>query len=490
MAEKINPSIFRAYDIRGVVESDLTNETLALVGKAAGSFFRQAGAKTLVVGRDARCSSPSFQQSFISGVLSTGVDVIDIGEVPTPVMYFGVEHLQADGGAIISASHNPPEYNGVKLRRAHPVYGSEPVSGADIQQVYDIANREAFMTGQGVYHCTDVRDAYIQSVVSLLQLPDGFREPTTRPRVVVDGGNGVAGPIAARTIEAIGAEVIPLYIEPDGRFPNHHPDPLKPDNLRDLRAAVRQHGADLGLALDGDGDRLGVVDHHGEVVWADRYLIVLARYLLAQRKGAVVFDVKCSSVLADAITALGGTPVRWKTGYASISAKMRELNAVLGGELSGHTFATYPRHYYDDGTFAGAHLIRALCHIREEEAGQREGQDEQAHRIYPLADVLGSYPILPSLKDDRIRFTDDTKFAVVEHVRNHFAGQYPVTDIDGVRVDFGDGWGVVRASNTEPVITTGFEAATEERVHAIRAMMITVVNEFRQQTKEHTLTQS
>ncbi len=475
MLDAVNPAIFRAYDIRGVVDVDLTDETLMIIGRAVGTWIFGWDGKTCVVGRDARCSSPRFQEAFIEGLRKSGIDVIDIGQVPTPVMYFAVERLKTDAGVIISASHNPPEYNGVKLRRSHALYGSEPVSGSYIEEICQIANRGKFVEGNGTLTSYNVEDAYVQSVTSTLHLPPVYQTPGKQPRVVLDGGNGVAGPIGMRVLEALGAEVIPLYIEPDGTFPNHHPDPLKTENLRDLSAAVKAHQADMGLALDGDGDRLGVVDNHGAVVWADRYLIVLARYLLPKRAGAVVFDVKCSSVLADTVRQLGGTPVMAKTGYASISAKMREIDAILGGELSGHTFSTYPRHYYDDGTFAAAHLICALCHI-----GEEQPHHHPEDGMLPLAEALAQYPVLPSSKDDRIRFSDSTKFQVVDHVRQYFEGKYPLILVDGVRVDFGDGWGVMRASNTEPVITAGFEAVTEERLYEIRTMMIDVVETFRQ----------
>jgi phosphomannomutase len=456
----VNPAIFRAYDIRGLVDTDLADATLHLIGQAAGTFFRRQGGQTLVVGRDVRPSSPRFQQALIDGLRSTGINVINIGIVPTPVMYFAVEHLRTDGGIVISASHNPPEYNGVKLRRAEPHYGSEPFSSADIQEIGHIASTGTFAQGNGTLHQANLDDAYVQSVSSLLRLPAG-----KRPRIVLDGGNGVAGPLALRTLEAVGAEVLPLYIEPDGTFPNHHPDPLKAENLQDMIAIVRQQGADMGIALDGDGDRLGVVDGDGTIVWADRYLIVLARYLLAQRQAPVVFDVKCSTVLIDAIQSSGGTPVMWKTGYPNLSAKMRETNAILGGELSGHTITTYPGHYYDDGTFAGAHLLYALA---QPDFGGAS-----------LAQALAPYPVLPSLNEGRIPFPDDAKFRVVHYVYEQFASSYPVIDVDGVRVDFGDGWGVIRASNTEPAITTRFEARTQERVAAIRDIMLEAVEDFR-----------
>lgn len=475
MAGMVNPAIFRAYDIRGVVDLDLTSATLQTLGQAVGTFFQRtsppasgpsrpdqsAATPTLVVGRDVRPSSPAFQAALSAGLRSTGIDVIDIGAVPTPVLYFAVEHLRASGGVIVSASHNPPEYNGLKLRRAHPVYGSEPFSAVDIQELGQIATAGTFATGSGSQRQATVEAAYIQSVTNLLRLPPG-----PPPRLVLDGGNGVAGPLALRTLTAVGAEVVPLYIEPDGTFPNHHPDPLKPENLRDLIALVRAEGADLGIALDGDGDRLGLVDGTGTIVWADRYLIVLARHLLARRQGPVIFDVKCSRVLIDAIHSFGGIPMMGKTGYPNLSASMRETDAVLGGELSGHTIMPYPGHYYDDGTFAGAHLLTSLRALG--------GADPLT-----LADALAPYPVLPALNEERLAFPEAAKFELVAYLHQRFAPHYPIIDVDGVRVDFGDGWGLVRASNTEPAVTTRFEATSAERLQAIRTLLMDAVEDFR-----------
>ncbi len=456
MALALHPTIFRAYDIRGVVDVDLDESVYMRLGQAVGTIFVGQGRRSIAVGRDARLSSPRFQAALIAGLRSTGLDVVDIGQVPTPVMYFAVEQLGLDAGAIVSASHNPPAYNGLKLRRAHPTFGSEPLDSADVQAVGRVAFAGSFASGSGELTYADVSAAYIASVCRLL--PFAGR----RPKVFLAGGNGVGGRIGLRTYQALGLDVVPLFIDPDGTFPNHHPDPLKPENLQQLIAAVCAHGADIGIALDGDGDRLGVVDGTGQIIFADRYLIALATYLLGQRQGHVVFDVKCSAVLPQAITALGGTPVIWKTGYSRISAKMRELNAVLGGELSGHTFATYPGHYFDDGTFAGAHLLYALSQLGT-----------------TLRDALAPYPDLPSLDEGRISFAEDQKFRVIDAVRERFADTYPVLDIDGVRVDFGDGWGLVRASNTEAAITTRFEAGTLERAHEIRTLMLSAVEEFR-----------
>jgi phosphomannomutase len=453
----VNPHIFRAYDIRGVVDVDLTDDVYRTLGQAVGTTFVRQGRRRLVVGRDARLSSPRFQRALIAGLRATGCDVIDIGEVPTPVMYFAVAHLGADGGAVVSASHNPPEYNGLKLRRFEPRYGGEPLTSEEVQALERLANSGDFERGSGSLEQADVGEAYVASVRSHLQLP--------RPvKVVLDAGNGVGGPLGLRALAAIGCEVVPLYCEPDGRFPNHHPDPLKAENLRDLQRVVREQGADLGIGLDGDGDRLGVVDGRGEMVFADRYLIAIATYLLAQQRGPVVFDVKCSALLGEAIAALGGTPIMWKTGYPNLSAKMREVAAVFGGELSGHVIAPLERHYFDDGTFAGGFLLYALAQL-----GQR------------LDEVLAPYPLRPSIDEGRIPFPEEHKFAVIEYLRAVFEGSHPVLAIDGVRVDFGDGWGLVRASNTEPAITTRFEATSLARAEEIRALMLGKVEAFRNQ---------
>ncbi len=309
MANLVNPAIFRAYDIRGVVDVDLDDSVCQRLGQAAATYLRRQGAHSMVVARDARLSSLRFQEAFMAGALAGGIDVIDIGEGPTPLMYFAVEHLGAGGGAVISASHNPPEYNGLKLRRFSRQYGSEPVPAEAIRELEQLANHGPLDKGQGRLQRQDVQDAYVRHVSEVLPLRRYLRSDRRPPRLVLDGGNGVAGPLGLRMLEALGLDVVPLFIEPDGRFPNHHPDPLKAENLTALATAVREHGADLGIGLDGDGDRLGVVDAAGDIVWADRYLIVLAHHALSRRKGPVVFDVKCSTVLADAISDMGGTPV-------------------------------------------------------------------------------------------------------------------------------------------------------------------------------------
>ena len=456
MGLTFNSAIFRAYDIRGIVGIDLDDALYTRLGQAIGTLLRGRGSDSIVVARDARLSSANFQTALIEGLRKSGCRVIDIGEAATPVMYFAVEQLGVDAGAIITASHNPPEFNGLKLRLSHPTYGSEPAPSTLIQELGQIALAQNFVEGVGHVTPHDVSADYIANVTKRLSFSH------RRPKVVLDGGNGVAGPLALALYQALGLEVVPLFIEPDGTFPNHHPDPLKVENLQQLMVAVRTHGADLGIALDGDGDRLGVVDSDGQVVFADRYLIALATYELSRRKGPVVFDVKCSAVLPAAITALGGEPIMWKTGYTNLSAKMREVGALLGGELSGHTIIPTPGHSFDDGAFAGAYLLYALGQLGT-----------------TLRELLAPYPTPYSIAEDRIPFPEEFKFQAVDYVRAAFSQGYQVTEVDGVRVDFGDGWGLLRASNTEPVLTNRFEAQTIERAQAIRDLMMGVVEEFR-----------
>jgi phosphomannomutase len=470
----VNPEIFRAYDIRGVVEVDLSEAVYDALGRAAGTYFRRRAAPgaaappRVVVARDARLTSAAYAAALVAGLRAVGCDVVDIGMAPTPVMYFAMAYLKADGGAVVTASHNPPEFNGLKLRQSDPIYGGEPLDSQQIQEVARIAGSGDFAlpapaaqapagsaAGSGGYEQLDIGPAYVEDVARHLRLDQPVK-------IVLDAGNGAAGPIAVRTFAAIGCEVVPLFIEPDGRFPNHHPDPLKEANLADLIRAVRASGAALGLALDGDGDRVGVVDGSGAVVFADRYLIVLARHVLARGAAPIVFDVKCGLLLPEAIRVFGGTPVMWKTGYTNGSAKMREVGAPLAGELSGHVFADLPLHVYDDGIFAGCHLLRAL---------ERSGQT--------LEQALAPYPPLPAAPEERLPFEETVKFQVIEYLRDQFSGEYTVIDIDGVRVDFGDGWGLVRASNTEPAITTRFEARTAERAAEIRALMLAKVDQFK-----------
>jgi phosphomannomutase len=469
----VDPSMFREYDIRGLVNRQLTEPVLEEIGKAYGTYLAALRARgggggdpgpgRVAVGRDVRLESPRYARALIAGLRATGADVVDVGQVPTPLVYFAVNHLKTDGGAAVTASHNPPEYNGLKLRKRVPGQPNGlPLLPDEIQALRALAQqgpsrargREA---PPGALRAQDIVEAYVAYVKGRVRL-------ARKLKVVVDAGNGVAGPVAARVLAEIGCDVVALFCDPDGTFPNHLPDPLKKENLRALIAKVKETRADLGLALDGDGDRLGVVDDQGDVLWADRYLILLARQVLREHPGAaIVFDVKCSMALEEEIERMGGRPVMSRTGYPNVMARRREVDGRLAGELSGHIFFSDPVIDFDDGTFAGANLLQAVA--------QEDG---------PLSRIVASLPKYEATEEERPRCPDDQKFAVVEQLRAEFRRDPRVTriiDLDGARVHYADGWGLVRASNTGPELTTRFEAVTKERVEAIR-------REFRERLAE------
>ncbi|HEU5316845.1 MAG TPA: phosphomannomutase/phosphoglucomutase [Chloroflexota bacterium] len=451
----VDGSMFREYDIRGFVDQNFTEPVLERTGKAFGTFLAENRGRagepgTLAVGRDVRLSSARYAKAFVAGLRSTGANVVEVGQVPTPLVYFAVNHLKTDGGGAVTASHNPPQYNGLKLRKREPDSPNGlPLQPNEIQAVARLAQGERFReASSGSYREQDVQDDYVRYVAGRVKL-------ARKTRVVLDAGNGVAGPIAVRTLEAMGCEVVPLYCDPDGNFPNHMPDPLKPENLRDLIAKVKETGADVGVALDGDGDRLGVVDDRGEILWADQYLILLARNALRERAGAsVVFDVKCSMALSEEIERMGGKPVMSRTGYPNIMARRREVDAALAGELSGHMFFNDPVIDFDDGTFAAANLLQAISR----ESGK-------------LSEWVAGIPKYESTPEERFYCPDDQKFDVIAQLTEEFRGQpdvKQVIDLDGARVVLDDGWGLVRASNTEPALTTRFEAKSAARAEEIR----------------------
>lgn len=457
-ATAVDASMFREYDIRGFVDQNFTESVLERTGKAFGTFTagrREAngsgtGPGVLAVGRDVRLSSARYANAFIAGLRSTGADVVDVGMVPTPVLYFAVNRLHTDGGGAVTASHNPPQYNGLKLRKREPDSPNGlPLLPHEIQEVRRLAQEGGFrQAAQGSLREQNVVDDYVNYVKSRISV-------ARKLKVVVDAGNGVAGPVATRTLEAIGCDVIPLYCEPDGNFPNHMPDPLKPENLQDLIARVKATGADLGVALDGDGDRLGIVDDAGEILWADQYLILLAKKALRDHPGAsIVFDVKCSMALSEEIERMGGKPTMSRTGYPNIMARRREVGAVLAGELSGHMFFNDPVVDFDDGTFAAANMLQAIS--------QEQGK---------LSEVVAGLPKYYSTPEERFYCADEQKFGVIDQLRAEFEQNPEVKEVialDGARVVLDGGWGLVRASNTEPALTTRFEAKTEARAQEIR----------------------
>ncbi|MBX3247331.1 MAG: phosphomannomutase/phosphoglucomutase [Myxococcales bacterium] len=446
----MNPNIFREYDIRGVADRDLDDALVRALGRALGTFHRRAGRRRLALGRDCRASSDRLFAALLEGMLETGLHVVDIGVVPTPLMYFAVHHLDLEGGVEITGSHNPPPENGFKMMK-----GKGSLYGEDILTLRRMIETEDFALGErGSVETADVLPAYLGFL-------RGNVSPThTRLRVAIDAGNGAAGPTALAALRALGFDPIPLLCEMDGAFPVHHPDPTDPESLELLRDTVLGQGLDLGIAFDGDGDRIGVIDARGEILWGDRLLILLARDLLSRHPGAAVIgEVKCSQTLYDDIAAHGGRPILWKTGHSLIKTKMKEERALLAGEMSGHVFFADRYYGFDDAVYVACRLLELLSR-----------SDEPLHTR--LADVP------PTFTTPELRFecSDETKFAIVDRVREHFAKQRDVITVDGARILFEDGaWGLVRASNTQPVLVMRFEARDEAQLAAVRAEVESVV---------------
>ncbi len=444
---QLEAGIFRAYDIRGVVGRELTPQVAAWIGQAIGSVMAEQGLDDIVVGRDGRLSGPELVGGLIEGLRKAGRNVIDVGMVPTPVVYFAAYHLRAGSGVAVTGSHNPPDYNGFKI-----VVGGETLSGAAILDLYTRIREGRLLEADstGSLHQQPVDEDYIRRIADDVQLE--------RPlKVVVDAGNGVAGDIAPRLLEAIGAEAIPLYCDVDGTFPNHHPDPSEPDNLQDLIQMVKRFDADLGLAFDGDGDRLGVVTKEGQIIFPDRLLMLFAADVLQRNPGAlVIYDVKCTGKLSDYILRHGGSPMMWKTGHSLIKSKMRETEAELAGEMSGHFFFKERWYGFDDGLYSAARLLEIL-----------------AGRLETPSEVLSELPDAVSTPELKVPVQDDPHVLVAQFARaaqvedSPFAGAR-LTTIDGLRADWNDGWGLLRASNTTPVLVLRFEADTQEALDRIR----------------------
>ena len=439
----ISQGIFRQYDIRGIVGRDHTEEVATLIGRAYGSHLRAHGSRgAIAVGRDNRPSGGMLRDALIRGITSTGFDVIDIDVVPTPLLYWALHHLPVAGGIQITGSHNPPEYNGFKLSA-----GTSSLHGEEIQELYRRIERGEFADGEGRVRHEAVIDRYLDDVVERIG-------PLSRPlRVVLDCGNGAGALVGPKLLERLGAELTTLFCESDGTFPNHHPDPTVVENLEDIIAAVRAQRADIGIAFDGDADRIGVIDERGEIVWGDHVLILYARDVL-ERTGtgqAIIFDVKCSQALPDAIAAAGGRPIMWKTGHSLIKDKMKAEQAPVAGEMSGHMFFEEGFYGHDDAIYGAARLLRILA-------------DKHASVSSLLADV----PKFVSTPEIRVEVEEARKFAIVEEAVAHFSASHDVIDVDGIRVLFGDGWGLIRASNTQPVLVLRFEARTPERLAEIR----------------------
>ena len=436
----MNPTIFREYDIRAIADKDINDHEVYLLGRAMGTYMAGHGCTTLSVGRDCRLTAERWAGHLIRGLTESGCDVIDIGVCPTPVLYFSIWHLQTQGGIMVTASHNPPEYNGFKICK-----GTDSVHGKEIGIIRQIAEKREFQTGQG--HVTEA-DAitpyqdYIRDNVSIKR----------QLRVGIDAGNGTAGVVAVPLLKSMGCKVYDLYCDMDGRFPNHEADPTVMENLSDLIALVRAKSLDLGIGYDGDGDRIGVVDQNGRVIYGDQLMIIFAREILSRKPGAAfISEVKCSKTMYDDIERHGGRAVMWKTGHSLIKEKMKAEKAELAGEMSGHMFFADRYFGFDDAIYASCRLIEILS-----ETGAT------------IDDLLNDVPETLSTPEIRVECGDEVKFDVVERARQLLADQYQVIDIDGVRIVFDDGWGLVRASNTQPALVMRFEALSQNRLDAIR----------------------
>ncbi len=440
-AGALDRTMFRAYDIRGIVEKNLTAGTAQLIGQSIGSIVRERGMTEVVVARDGRLSGPELSQALMRGLRMAGCDVIDIGAAPTPVLYFATHHLNTGNGVMVTGSHNPPDYNGFKI-----VVGGVTLAEDAIQDVFARIVEGRLAHGNGGVSAVDVKAEYIDRIVSDVQA-------TRRLKVVVDAGNGIAGPFAPAVLEGIGCEVMQLYCEVDGKFPNHHPDPSDAHNLEDLKIAIKQYGADIGLAFDGDGDRLGVVTKAGEIIYPDRLLMLFAEDVLTRNPGAaIIYDVKCTGQLSEHILRNGGSPVMWKTGHSLIKAKMREEDSALAGEMSGHFFFGERWYGFDDGIYAAARLMEILAQ-----------RDEHPDAVFATLPKGVSTPEL------KIPMNEGEHYAFIERFREKakFPGS-KLTTIDGIRADYKDGFGLVRCSNTTPCLVLRFDALNKNGLDRIQ----------------------
>jgi phosphomannomutase / phosphoglucomutase len=447
----LKPTIFREYDIRGVADTELLSADVADLGRALGTLLQRKSGRRINIGRDCRLSSPRLHEALLEGLIASGCEVTDIGVVPTPLLYYSAVHLEADGAVMITGSHNPSEFNGFKTVR-----GSGTIHGEEIQEVRRLIEARDFIAGHGSHRMVDVIAPYVGEIA-------GQFEFKHRVKVVADAGNGTAGPVMHQLFKRLNCEVTELFFDMDGRFPNHHPDPTVPANLKHLQEAVRSQKADLGIAFDGDADRIGAIDENGEVIYGDMLLLIYGREILTHKPGATfIGEVKCSQVLYDELTRLGGRPIMYKTGHSLIKAKMKQEHAELAGEMSGHMFFADRYFGYDDALYAACRLIEIVS-----QSGQ------------PLSAQFAGLPKMVSTPEIRVDCPDETKFQVVERMAAHFRKTHKVIEIDGVRILFDRGWGLVRASNTQPVLVLRFEAQEEGLLEEYRAEVEGILEQAR-----------
>jgi len=450
----MNPEVFREYDVRGVVGSDLNPDFVYLLGRAIGTYAVRHGVRTMTLGRDCRLSSEAYQDAIGRGIMAAGIDVTDIGLCATPMLYFSIRHFGTDGGVMVTGSHNPPDFNGFKI-----CIGPDTIYGEEIQELRRIIEGGTYTAGKGTSVRKEIAAAYEDYLFDHVQVAPGLR-------IVLDGGSGVGGYFALPLLKRYGCRVTDIYCEPDGRFPHHFPDPTVPENLRELIRLVREEKADIGIAYDGDADRIGVITDRGDVLWGDEILLLFSRFILKKNPGATIIgEVKCSQKLYDDIAGNSGRAIMWKAGHSLIKGKMRQEKALLAGEMSGHIFFADRYFGYDDAIYASLRLLEILS-----ESGQS------------LSELLADLPRTFTTPEIRVDCPDRIKFRVVEAVRERFQKTHDIISIDGVRIPFADGWGLIRASNTQPVLVLRFEAATEERLAAIREsieeVLQTIVRSF------------
>jgi len=449
----MNPAIFREYDIRGIADHDFDVQFAFLLGQAYGAFVRAQRKQRVAVGRDCRLTSEKYAAALRQGMCATGLEVLDIGVCPTPLLYFSLHYYDLDGGIQVTGSHNPPEHNGFKI-----CVGKTTIHGGEIQELRALIERGVFPQGQGRETSAPIINPYQEFVC------EHFGRLEREIMVVVDAGNATAGPVAPGILRRLGCRVTELFCDLDGRFPHHHPDPTIPENMESLVAKVKETGAEIGVAYDGDADRLGLVDRHGRLIWGDEMLVLFSRDILQRHPGAtIVSEVKCSQRLFDDIAKHGGTPIMWKAGHSLLKAKMRETGALLGGEMSGHMFFADGYYGYDDAIYASCRMLDILS---------RTGKE--------LPDLLADLPPAVATPEIRVDCPDALKFRIAEQVREHFRKQFETIDIDGVRVKFPEGWGLVRASNTQPILVLRFEAKTQERLAEYQRLVEGVVERVKQ----------
>jgi len=438
---KFNPYVFRQYDIRGVVNKDLDEAFATRLGQAFGTYSLQHGENKVIVGSDNRISSPSLKAAVVNGLTSTGCDVIDIGTVISPIFYFAREHYGINPGIMVTASHNPSEFNGFKV-----AFGPGTMYGEEIQNLRLMMEEENFSSGNGSVTSMDPAEDYINTIANKIHLSKELR-------VGIDCGNGTASLFAERLFARLGVKVYPIYCTSDPAFPNHFPDPVKPENLVDLRELVLREKLDLGIGFDGDGDRIGVVDDKGNIIFGDMLMILYWREIMPKYPGTTaIVEVKCSEALVDEIKKLGGKPMFYKTGHSLIKAKMRELGAIFTGEMSGHMFFADEYYGFDDAFYAAARLLRILSNSDKK-----------------LSELLSDVPKYFSTPELRIACPEEEKFDKIQAVKQYFAGKYPIIDVDGARIVFTDGWGLVRCSNTGPELIVRCESKSEEGLERIKA---------------------